>query len=111
MIELDYTNVLDAAVGEHGIAPDSFERAAESGRKAVDAIAAAHTSGALGFADLPFDDRAVKEVQHFVKQRDLPVLLVLGIGGSALGPAALDAARAKGTGPDVLDVVSPVLVG
>src|SRR5438093_12930769 len=92
MLELDYTNVLDGAVGSHGIPKVAFSKAAESGKHCVGALESARAEGGLGFADLPFDDAAAKAVAEFARGRAFPNVLVLGIGGSALGPAALDAA-------------------
>lgn len=92
MLELDYTNVLETAVHAHGIPKIAFEKAAQSSKRIVDDIQRAHTSGKLGFGDLPNDANAVKAVMDFARSHSLPNVLLLGIGGSALGPAALDAA-------------------
>ena len=92
MLELDYTNVLESAVHAHGIPKIAFDKAADSSKHIVDDIQRAHTSGKLGFGDLPFDEKALKAVLDFARSRALPNVLLLGIGGSALGPAALDAA-------------------
>src|SRR5205823_3379796 len=89
---LDYTNVLESVVHSHGIPKIAFEKAAESSSHIVDDIQRAHTAGKLGFGDLPSDDTALKAVIDFGRSHSYPNVLVLGIGGSALGPAALDAA-------------------
>jgi glucose-6-phosphate isomerase len=111
MLELDYTNVIDDAVGAaHGISKAAFEQASRSFGKVIDAMEAAHKSGAVGFMDLPFDDAAVKGVKDFARDRALPNVLVLGIGGSALGPIAIDSALAKPNSPRrlvVLDNIDP----
>ena len=61
MLELDYTNALDSAVGHaHGIPRIAFEKAAESSKHIVDDIQRSHASGTLGFGDLPLDDKAVR---------------------------------------------------
>src|SRR6188768_1539577 len=95
MLELDYTNVLDQAVGSHGISQAAFGKAAQSAQRLVDALESARTGGRLGFADLPFDEKPVKTVTAFAKSHAFPNVLVLGIGGSALGPLALDSALAR----------------
>src|SRR5262245_53666440 len=96
MLELDYTNVLDTSVGlSHGIPRIAFVKASESSRHVVEAIQKAHESGTLGFGNLPFSDAPVKAVVEFARARSQRNLLLLGIGGSALGPAALDSALGK----------------
>jgi glucose-6-phosphate isomerase len=95
MLEFDYTNVLDSAVGEHGIPKNAFEKATKSTHLLVDALESARTGGRLGFADLPFDEKPAKAVVTFARNHAFPNVLVLGIGGSALGPLALDAALAR----------------
>ena len=92
MLELDYTNVLESAVHANGIPKIAFEKAAESSKHIVDDIHRAHASGKLGFGDLPTDRNALKAVIDFARSHSFPNVLLLGIGGSALGPVALDAA-------------------
>jgi glucose-6-phosphate isomerase len=96
MLELDYTNVLDSTIGiSHGIPKIAFDKVSESSKHVVEHIQQAHDSGELGFGNLPFDEAPVKAVTSFAKSHGQRNLLLLGIGGSALGPAALDAALAK----------------
>src|SRR5262245_25560080 len=96
MLELDYTNVLDGTIGlSHGIPKIAFDKASESSKHVVEHIQKAHESGELGFGNLPFDDEPVNAVTSFAKSHGQRNLLLLGIGGSALGPAALEAALAK----------------
>jgi glucose-6-phosphate isomerase len=96
MLELDYTNVLDSTIGlSHGIPKIAFDKVSESSKHVVEHIQKAHESGELGFGNLPFDDGPVQAVTSFAKSHGQRNLLLLGIGGSALGPAALDAALAK----------------
>jgi glucose-6-phosphate isomerase len=110
LLELDYTNVLDTAVHAHGIPKIAFEKAAESSKHIVDDIQNAHASGRLGFGNLPSDENALKTVTDFARSHSYPNVLVLGIGGSALGPAALDAALGRpnsGKRLIVLDNIDP----
>lgn len=96
MLEFDYTNVLETVAGHsHGIPKIAFDKAAESSKHVIDDIQKAHASGKLGFGDLPNDDKAIKAVTEFARSRSYPNILILGIGGSALGPAALDSALAR----------------
>jgi glucose-6-phosphate isomerase len=95
MFELDYTNVLDDAVGPEGISRGAFDAAVTAADRLTAVLEANRRSGKLGFADLPFDENAAAAVQTFAREHAFKNILVLGIGGSALGPAALDAALAQ----------------
>src|SRR5438552_1642026 len=110
MLELDYTNVLEQAVHNHGIPKIAFQKAADSSKHVVEAIRQAHTSGKLGFGDVPSDEDAIKTVVDFAQSHAYPNVLLLGIGGSALGPAALDAGLNRpnsGRQLTVLDNIDP----
>ncbi len=110
MLELDYTNVLESAVQSHGIPKIAFEKAAESSKHVIDDIERAHTAGKLGFGYLPQDDKAVRDVTEFARSHAYANVLILGIGGSALGPAALDAGLGRphsGKRLVVLDNIDP----
>src|SRR6059036_1908751 len=110
MLELDYTNVLEQTVRNHGIPKIAFEKAANSSKHVVEAIHQAHTSGKLGFGDLPEDENAIKAVTDFARSHAYRNVLLLGIGGSALGPAALDASLNRphsGRQLTVLDNIDP----
>src|SRR2546427_12444515 len=86
MLELDYTNVLEQTVHNHGIPKIAFEKAANSSKHVVEAIHQAHTSGKLGFSNLPEDEKAVKAVTDFARSHAYPNVLLLGIGGAVPGP-------------------------
>jgi glucose-6-phosphate isomerase len=111
MLELDYTNVLADAVGTaHGIPKVAFDKTAESSRHLINALETARKSGAIGFMDLPFDETAAKNGVDFARTHSFPTVLVIGIGGSALGPMALESALAKpnsGKRLVVLDNIDP----
>ncbi len=124
-ISLDYSFMLaDAVAG--GVQLDDFTAARAQFREAHAAVGARHTSGELGFFDLPTDHRLSTQVLEFAASarglyRDV---VLLGIGGSALGPVALRNAlrppfwnslgsEERGGAPrlHVLDNVDPVTVG
>src|SRR5262245_41146618 len=111
MVELDYTNVLDTAVGAaHGIPKIAFEKAASSSKHLTADLDAARKAGTFGFVDLPFDEVAIKEVTGFAREHAYGNIVVIGIGGSALGPAALESALAapkSGKRLVVLDNIDP----
>ncbi len=110
MIKLDYTNVLETAVGKHGIAESVFAAAEDASRKAVSAIDTAHKQGKLAFAGLPLAQEPVEKVIKFAREHDYKNILILGIGGSALGPAAVESALSKPNAEKklvVLDNIDP----
>ena len=90
MLHLDYSNMMAATIGG-GVSEEMWGGAAERFRAAHTAVVHRHADGVLGFLDLP-DDRALHQsVQHFAGQARgrFDDVVVLGIGGSALGPIAL----------------------
>jgi glucose-6-phosphate isomerase len=111
MVELDYTNVLDTSVGAApGIPMIAFEKAAASSKQLISVLDAARKAGTFGFVDLPFDETAIKDVTGFAREHAYSTIVVIGIGGSALGPAALESALASpksGKRLVVLDNIDP----
>jgi glucose-6-phosphate isomerase len=113
MITFDYTNVLERAVGTHGIPEPSFGAAAGSAQRAIDAVQAAHEAGKMGFAGLPQGEQAIANVRDFAREHAFKNVLIAGIGGSALGPAALESALATPNSAKklvVLDNIDPDLI-
>ncbi len=92
---LDFANATEAAVGPaHGLSPGDLLRAEPLARQAVQSIEAERRSGKRRYRDLPTDRSLVPTVMAAVK-RHAPAcenLVVLGIGGSALGNIALQTA-------------------
>ena len=98
MIHLDYTNMLAPGVAG-GIAETAW-RAADTDAlfaKAVAAFKERRTHGELGFLDLPGDAVLHAQSTDFAKRTrgKFDDVVVLGIGGSALGPIALRTALRK----------------
>jgi glucose-6-phosphate isomerase len=125
-IRLDYTNMMSPPI-DGGISDAEWHDVAARFEDAHTAVANEYAGGTLGFLDLP-DDRAlhqqtldyVKEVRRHTGGDGLTDVVVLGIGGSALGPIALrtslrppqwnlldDAARGGNPRLHVLDNVDP----
>ena len=125
-IRLDYTNMMSPAING-GITTGQWSDAATAFGAAHQAVADQHGGGTLGFLDLP-DDRALHHTTLDFVQRvrarqgsdRLTDVVVLGIGGSALGPIALrtalrtpqwnqldDGARGGNPRLHVLDNVDP----
>ncbi|MBK9127305.1 MAG: glucose-6-phosphate isomerase [Phycisphaerales bacterium] len=95
-LRLDYASTLDTAVGSaHGLSLAEIERAAEPVREAVQRIEAERRAGQHRYRDLPDDAEMRRVVTAAVKRyaaRKFENLVVLGIGGSALGNIALQTA-------------------
>jgi glucose-6-phosphate isomerase len=94
-ISLYWKNATAEAVGErHGVSEQDLDRLAPRIKEIHEQMSADRKGGRLRFRDLPTDDDmldSVKtEVEHFRDRCD--VLIVLGIGGSALGNIALHSA-------------------
>ncbi len=127
-ITLHYRNTLSTAVGEHGIDPSALEEAKPRLAALTKQLNRTRGTGWERWRELPFDPMRAEHVgavKHLVrKHRDrVENLIVLGIGGSALGNIALQSAlnpstwnlqpREKRDGPRlfVLDNVDPHFVG
>jgi glucose-6-phosphate isomerase len=123
-LRLDYTCLVKGGPqGAVGVDPDALEQAARQHAARVGALGAARAAGGLGFLDT-IDDRATLEAcRNYAEARRgrFENLVVLGIGGSALGTLALHAALSpplhdvmRKTGRPrlfVVDNVDPVMVG
>lgn len=94
-ITLDYNFVMSEFVGPaNGLKEAELEELTPRLENVDQQIKAWRASGDIGFFDLPYHEETVKEIKGLVKQlkewcRDV---LVLGIGGSALGAHALQQA-------------------
>ena len=100
MLTLDYANCLSPRVGEHGLDPDRLSPGSEFAAAAAhltDRLARSRGTGWERWRDLARGEarvahvRAVREIAGRCEGR-FDNLVVLGIGGSALGNIALQAA-------------------
>lgn len=94
-ISLYWKNATAEAVGDkHGVSDKELKAIAPRIKAIHQSMAAERKAGKLRYRDLPYDDDILsavqKEVEHFRDRCD--VLIVLGIGGSALGNIALQSA-------------------
>ena len=95
MLSLDFTNMMAGALGNaQGITADEWATAQTSFSAAHKSVKELETQGRLGFLALPFDEEpANRAVQLASRMRGVvDDVLLLGIGGSALGPIALRSA-------------------
>ena len=118
-LRIDYSNMM---ISPGGIDPEQWNGAGklfETAKRGFDALRAV---GTIGFPDLPSDNTLLAQVENFSNKArgKYEDVVVLGIGGSALGPIALRTAlrpsgwnmlddRARGGYPrlHVLDNVDP----
>jgi len=126
MLTLHWKNATDASVGpRHGVTKADLSGLSRVMGKALKTVIGQCTGGKLGYAGLP-GHKAYSDSVKALANKFRPAttdLIVLGIGGSALGNIALQAALnpstynllpdAKRGGPRlfVLDNVDPALVG
>lgn len=94
-IRLDYTNMLAPTV-PGGVDAALWDGMGETFAAAHAHVAGQHAAGVLGFLDIPDDDALHRQVRDaaagiHARRGDARVtdVVVLGIGGSALGPIAL----------------------
>ncbi len=125
-LQLDYAHTLEAAVGPaHGLSPAELKRSEDEVKDIVRRIEAERTDGQHRYRELPHDAAMLKQVQAAVKRYrgKFDNLVVLGIGGSALGNIALqtalnpayynllDGKARRGPRLFVLDNVDPTQIG
>ncbi|HEU5058327.1 MAG TPA: glucose-6-phosphate isomerase [Kofleriaceae bacterium] len=100
-LTIDYTNLMAAGVADCGLSEADLERWASRAADAVRDTAERRRKREVGFLDLPDDKSQVKTALEFA--RGLPsaidTVVVLGIGGSSLGPHALYSALARPLDP------------
>ena len=93
-LRIDYTNVLSTSVGEeNGITPAELESLAGPSRTALASVLARRTKD-LRWQDLPAQEKVHAEILDYAAsvQGRFKNVVVLGIGGSALGNIALQTA-------------------
>lgn len=88
---LDYNNMLVPAVGERGIDPGALDGAAARFRDVQADVERRRAAGELAFLDLPYEREVVGRIRGFADGlgQAFDTVVVLGIGGSALGATAL----------------------
>ncbi len=96
VLVFDCTNALESAVGrENGINEGLLaEFAAKRGKQAAEALAGMRADGNLAFADVIYDEKVAAEAKSLAQKLygKFENLVVMGIGGSALGNTTLHSA-------------------
>jgi len=94
-IKIDYKNVTSAVIGaKNGITPRQLKSLEKKIKPLISKINKQRKAGNTPFRDLPYNKRISKRVNTIVKtlRKKCDYLVILGIGGSALGNIALDTA-------------------
>jgi glucose-6-phosphate isomerase len=116
LVRLDLNGLLAAAVGADGLGPGELEELEPTLARVREEIAERRAAGALAFADLPHRKEDVRQVLEAAAgvRSEFDTLVVLGIGGSALGARALAGAladEASGIRVLVVDAIDPDTFG
>lgn len=113
-LRIDTTNLMADAVGEeHGVTAADEAWLAEECTRVHAELEAARASGGLEFFELPHREESIAEVEALAAERRgrFQDVVVLGIGGSALGTIAVHRALASSSADTphlhVLDNVDP----
>src|SRR6266699_452220 len=95
-LRIDYTNMMGDVI-DGGIAAGDWAAAPEAFRGAQSSFNRRRDAGELGFLVLPTDDVLHRQSTDFAAtaRGKFDDVVVLGIGGSALGPIALRTALRK----------------
>ena len=94
-IRLDFNNMMTDFVGEHGICEGDIRKLEGKIDAAKKAMKDKRETGKMDWRDLPYNqDEVVEEILQYVNEvkDDIEAFVVLGIGGSALGPIAVQQA-------------------
>jgi glucose-6-phosphate isomerase len=91
-LRYDFTNCISAAVGEeHGLKYERLQEFFSQGEELIKRLVKEKEAGTLGFANLPYDHDLREDIQRYIlkSRRRFKYIIVLGIGGSALGTTAV----------------------
>jgi glucose-6-phosphate isomerase len=96
-LTIDYTNLMAAGVADCGLSESDLDRWAGPAAAAVAQTAERRRRGDIGFLDLPDDRHQVRAALDFAAglAPEIDTVVVLGIGGSSLGPHALYSALGR----------------
>jgi glucose-6-phosphate isomerase len=88
---LDYNRMLTPATGDRGIDPARLDELAHRFRDVQGDVEQRRAAGQLAFFDLPYERQTVEQIRSFADGlgQAFDTVVVLGIGGSALGTIAL----------------------
>jgi len=91
-LKLDYSNVMEENIGsEHGLSCSAIEALFEKGKTIKTELDQKAQDNTLGFYNLPFTAELAAEIEKYAEaaRKRFKSYVHIGIGGSALGPIAL----------------------
>jgi len=91
-LKLDFNYMLNEYVGpRHGLSVEDLSGLSEIASRIHDDLKARREAGKIGFYNLPHDRATSAKIEAFAKKarRSFQNVVILGIGGSSLGPKAL----------------------
>ena len=94
-IRIDYNNMMKKYVGEYGISDAELSALSGKAAKAHKAMEEKRVNGGMDWRNLPYDqDDIVKDIKAYAEsvKDKTDAFVVLGIGGSALGPICVQQA-------------------
>lgn len=93
-VRLDVNGMMADAIGQAGVAREEVETLATRAGEIAASLKARRTAGALRFYELPYEKDALTRIKALAAEvrAESDTLVVLGIGGSALGTKTLIAA-------------------
>lgn len=94
-LKFDFNNMMADFIGEKGISEADIAALDEKIKKAEKSMDEKRKNGKMDWRDLPYNqDNVVKDITEYVRsvKDDFEAFIVLGIGGSALGPLAVQQA-------------------
>ena len=94
-LKFDFNNMMTKYVGERGISEEEISALSEKIEKAEKAMEEKRKSGKMDWRDLPYNqDEVVEDIISYAESMKdkFDAFVVLGIGGSALGPLAVQQA-------------------
>ena len=87
---LDFNNLMAGAIGSAGLTDDDLSQIKAALTTAVKNVNSQYKKGGLPFMDLPFQTEDIRKYQVLADNlKKFDTLVVLGIGGSALGTKAV----------------------
>jgi len=112
-IRVDFNGMMSDAIGETGVAPAEIAALEPRIKEVTRNLEAQRAAGEIGFYDLPSQKDAVAEVKELAAElrQESDTLVVLGIGGSALGTKTIIGALDSDRRVIVADNVDPWTFG
>jgi len=112
-VRLDVNGMMAEAIGQAGVAEEEVEPLAARGVEAAHALQAKRAAGELPFYDLPYHKDALAATKALAAEvrAECDTLVVLGIGGSALGIKTLTGALETTRRIVVADNIDPWTFG